>query len=190
MQKIASALIGASVAVAAVTAFAPSTNALTLNGHSCTNGTVTGTISCEGAFDGNNSNQNLNGLFGFDWGSEVLKAEEDNGFMDGDLDIDFTTGETSGTWDLSGFDFGLYDQLMFVVKGGTTFSAYLWDGVSTSGTWNTLGIVNKSGNTPGLSHFSVYGVVGDGDTEDVPEPLATVGLLAIVGGAAVLRRRV
>lgn len=189
MQKIASTLIGASVAVAAVAALAPGANALTLNGHSCTKGTVTGTVSCEGAFNGNNSNQDLDGLFGFDWGDEVLKAEGDNGFMDGDLDIDFTSGETSGTWDLSGFDLGLYDQLMFVVKGGTTFSAYLWDGVATSGTWNTLGIVNGGGKTPGLSHFSVYGIQGDGDTEDVPEPFATVGLLAIVGGAAMLRRR-
>lgn len=188
MQKLASKLIGASIAVAAVAALAPGASALTLNGHSCTDGTVTGTVSCEGAFDGNNSNQDLNGLFGYDWGDEILKAEDSNGFMDSVLDVS-GGGNTSGTWDLSGFDFGLYDQLMFVVKGGTTFSAYLWDGTSTSGTWDTLGIVNKSGNTPGISHFSVYGIEGDGSTEDVPEPLATVGLLAIVGGAAALRRR-
>lgn len=188
MRKTVTQLMGASIAIAAVAAMAPNAAALTLAGYNCNLGTVTGTTTCAGAYTGNDSNQDLNGLFGFDWGSELLKAEEENNFEDGALDIS-GGGNTSGTWSLAGFDFSAYDELMFVVKGGTTFSAYLWDGVTTSGTWNTLGIINNGGRNPGISHFAVYGVPGDEPPTEVPEPLATLGLVAVAGGLLTLRRQ-
>ncbi|TAF54966.1 MAG: hypothetical protein EAZ61_04860 [Oscillatoriales cyanobacterium] len=176
----------------AIAAPPPSGPTLLSPAYDCSLGIVSGTVDCEGAFAGNNSNQTIDTLFGIDWNdNEILKAEDSTGWFDGDLSIG-GGGATSGTWTLSQAFVDAYDSLMFVIKGGTSYSAYLWDGTSTSGTWNTNGIVNSAGRNPGISHFSVYGVActeNCGPDTDVPEPGLAIGLGAMALGAIKARKR-
>jgi hypothetical protein len=166
------------------------------SGYSCTLGTVTGTVACEGAFEGNNSNQDIDAgsespLFDITWGEEILKAESETGWNDGALSI-INGGATSGEWSLTQEFADAYESLMFVIKGGTSYSAYLWDGKSTSGTWNTIGIINNANQNPGISHFSVYGVActsNCGPDTDIPEPGLAIALGAMALGAIKARKQ-
>jgi hypothetical protein len=184
------------VAPKAIAAPPPPGPTLLSPGYDCSLGVVTGTVDCAGAFEGNNSNQDIDGgpespLFGINWGEEILKAETETGWNDSSLSIG-GGGANSGSWSLTQDFVDAYDSLMFVIKGGTSYSAYLWDGVSIAGTWNTDGIINNSGNNPGISHFSVYGVACTSDCEpntDVPEPGLAIALGAMALGAIKARKR-
>lgn len=202
MTKQFSTLIGSSlIAMGVMAAIAGNASAASLIPGTvlCATSNVTGTTDCEGAFEGNNSNQDLDGLFDKLW-------EKDNPHASGEIKVDGTSGTTedgfltissadsealSGTWSLSQSFIDTYDHAMFVVKGGDSFSAYLWNGLETSGTWNTLGVEKGNGEPgPGLSHFSVYGIKGDDDdNESVPEPAAMAGLMAIGAGIVINRRK-
>ncbi len=90
-----------------------------------------------------------------------------------------TGGGTSGGWTLTGVD---TSNLMVVLKGGNSFSAYELNG-ATSGDWNTLGLEKGNGEPgPGLSHFTVY------EAEPVPEPLTILGSATALGIGGLLKR--
>ena len=192
MKNFATKLVGASIVTAvAVAASTGSAAALTSGAVACANGTVTGTTECEGVFTGNNSNQDLIGLFDLDWGTEALKVDGSSGTA-GPLTITNDGDEKAGTWELEQSFVDMYDEIMFVVKGGPSFSAYLWDGLATSGTWDTFGVQKGSGKAaPGHSHFSVYGVnaTDEPPPASVPAPAAMLGLVAVGAGIVIKRRK-
>ena len=166
---------------------------------------MTVSTQCSGYYDGNDSNQDLNGLFGTDW-TEAAKINivdaDENGFSDTDgpfvngiLTIDgpsTTDAGLSGTWSVTGWSG--FTKAMIVIKAGNSFSAYLMDLAYKSGTWSTAGVdcVGNSCNQPGLSHFTLYKVTGDsgtgGDGGEVPLPAAAWFLLTGVAGLGAMRR--
>ncbi|WP_204141902.1 PEP-CTERM sorting domain-containing protein [Halomicronema sp. CCY15110] len=193
MKKQLSLLAASSLlAAGALAVSAIDASALDLTGNvTCSTSNLVGSSACEGAFEGNNSNQDLDGLFGIaDWGNELFKLEN-GATSNGPLTVT-PAGGTSGNWSITQSYLDGIDDLMFVIKGGPTFSAYLWDGLTTSGTWNTDGIEKGNGTAgPGLSHFSIYSVprTTEPPVETVPEPAAMAGLLAVGAGIVVNRRK-
>jgi len=181
---VPSVLAAAGIAVAS-SAFAPA-QALTPSGNLCSTSDLSGSVACEGTFDGNDSNQDLGGLFGVDAWSELFKVDSDSGTNGG---LEVTGGGTSGGWSLTGIDFNT-SNIMVVLKGGPSFSAYLLDG-ATSGSWNTDGVVNGGGNPgPGLSHVTVYQAPKPvQDPEAVPEPLTILGSATALGIGGLLKRQ-
>ncbi|MFP4122824.1 PEP-CTERM sorting domain-containing protein [Coleofasciculus sp.] len=181
---VPSVLAAASVVVAS-SAFSPAQAALTSLSNSCSTSDLSGSVACEGAFKGNDSNQVLDGLFGVDAWSELFKVDSDSGVDDG---LTVTGGGTSGGWSLTGIDFST-TNIMVALKGGNSFSAYKLDGV-ISGNWNTDGLVNGGGGHPGLSHFTVYQAPKPvTDPEAVPEPLTILGSATALGIGGLLKRQ-
>lgn len=150
---------------------------------------------CEGAFLGNNSNQNfeneINGLFGTT-GTWVESAKaEGNSWSDNGLTITSGQGASTGTFTVS----GLPSTAVFVIKASNCFSAYYFTGVAdpTTGSFDTGAAGLRSGqgnncdggNTPGISHLSVY----TGGMSNVPVPAAAWLLIGGLGGLGALRMR-
>lgn len=93
-------------------------------------------------------------------------------------------------------------DLVFLIKGGSgggSNALYLFEGIDLSGQMSgagsaTIKLVNNGGQTPRLSHLSLFGRLSDdfpgGGGGDIPLP-ATVWLLAagLVGLGAIRRRR-
>ncbi|AFZ54828.1 PEP motif putative anchor domain protein [Cyanobacterium aponinum PCC 10605] len=146
-------------------------NALTLaiaNTTMCSLSDLDVSIACEGAFAGNNENQDLSGLFNVSNWTQYAKVDGDSGTSNG---LTVNGGGTSSTWSLTGIDFNSFD-IMAILKGGPTFSAYLLDSAGLN--WNTDGILKgnyKPG--PGLSHFTIY--TSAKTPQPVPEPLTILG---------------
>jgi len=182
---VPSVLAAAGIAVVS-SAFSPAQAALTSLSNSCSTSDLSGSVACEGTFDGNDANQDLGGLFGVDAWSQLFKVDNDSGVDDG---LTVTGGGTSGGWSLTGVDFNT-SNIMVVLKGGPSFSSYLLDG-ATSGTWNTDGVVNGGGQSgPGLSHFTVYQAPKPvTDPEAVPEPLTILGSATALGIGGLLKRQ-
>lgn len=181
---VPSVLAAAGIAVAS-SAFSPA-QALTRLSNSCSTSNLSGSVACEGTFDGNDANQDLGGLFGVDAWSQLFKVDNDSGTNGG---LNVTGGGTSGGWSLTGIDFNT-SNIMVVLKGGPSFSSYLLDG-ATSGSWNTDGVVKGNGRPgPGLSHFTVYQAPKPvQDPQDVPEPLTILGSATALGIGGLLKRQ-
>ncbi|MGI3213290.1 hypothetical protein ACROSR_19575 [Roseovarius tibetensis] len=82
---------------------------------------------CEGAFSGNDSNTDLNGIFGISGWMEIVKVDAPD-TSDSGNGVALTVngnGGTSGTWSVDSW--GGFTTVMGVLKGGPTFSAYLLD---------------------------------------------------------------
>lgn len=166
---------------------------------SCTLSAFSGVTSCEGPFSGNNSNQSLDGLFDINWESGSFVSGEikvDNGSKGSTGGFSFKSAKDqdkqSGTWELDKSITDKYQYGMFVVKAGNSFSSYFWDGLSTTGVWDTLGVTPNNGGSPDLSHFSFYGFgqrVVEPPTPTIPEPATVIGLLAVGGGIVASRRK-
>lgn len=182
---VPSVLAAAGVAIAS-SAFSPAQAALTSLSHPCDVSDVSGSVACEGAFSGNDSNQDLGGIFGVDAWSELFKVDSDSGVDDG---LTVTGGGTSGGWSLTGINFNT-SNIMVVLKGADSFSSYLLDD-ATSGSWNTDGLVKPNGRPgPGLSHFTVYQAPKPvQDPEAVPEPLTILGSATALGIGGLLKRQ-
>jgi len=127
------------------------------------------------------------GIFGHDdWD---FLAKDDNPGGDVDNGLSYTIGETSsgmdGTWSWDG---PLYDEMVLVLKQGSTFAAYLFEDATDilSGEWMTTETAFGK-NAGGLSHMSIYGRMVE--MSKVPAPAAGFLLIAGLGGLAALRRR-
>ncbi|PFG11455.1 MULTISPECIES: PEP-CTERM sorting domain-containing protein [unclassified Marinobacter] len=97
---------------------------------------------------------------------------------------------TTGTWTLAwsaadGNDLPISIDLIASVKGSTQYSFYLFEDLtfdtnpnSGTGTFSTISLQNNGGNTPGLSHISIFGREVVVPPVVVPEPttLALLGL--------------
>lgn len=144
--------------------------------HDCALSDFTGTSECAGTFEGNDDATGLNDevLFGIsDW-VELAKVDAQSGTVTNFITVGAPSSGTQ-TWGFDGtFDPFSFANLTFVLKGGPTFSAYLWDGIATSGTFDTDGILTGGGGAgPDLSHFTLYG----SNSEPVPEP-SSLALIA------------
>ncbi|MEQ9357019.1 PEP-CTERM sorting domain-containing protein [Coleofasciculus chthonoplastes] len=186
LSYLVPSVIAATGIAVASSAFSPAQAALTSLSNSCSNSDLSGSVACEGTFDGNDANQDLGGLFGVDAWSQLFKVDNDSGTNGG---LNVTGGGTSGGWSLTGIDFNT-SNIMVVLKGGNSFSSYLLDGV-TSGSWNTDGVVKGNGRPgPGLSHFTVYQAPKPvQDPQDVPEPLTILGSATALGIGGLLKRQ-
>lgn len=158
---------------------------------------------CAGAFSGNDSNTDLDGLFDLNGWSPIVKVDGSSGVETGNgVTLSVFLGDggdtRSGSWSVS--DWGGYKTVMAVLKGGPTFSVYELDtAAGTEGTWTTGGIRTGNGNgIPGLSHMTLYQTGGKvGVYEGEPDsgeigvaPLPAAGWLMLAGfGALVALRR-
>ncbi len=210
MKKHLSLLIGASLL--AISAVAVSADSASAKGNgknsekqkpktstvaaSCALSAFSGVSSCEDPISGNNSNQNLDGLFDINWESGSFISEEikiDNGSGGSNKGFSFSGNKQVGTWELDASLADKYQYGMFVVKAGNSFASYFWDGLSTIGTWDTKGVIPNGGGSPDLSHFSFYGfgqrLPEEPPVPTIPEPAAMAGLLAVGAGIVVTRRK-
>ncbi len=141
---------------------------------------------CAGAFDGNDSNQDLSGLFSkADW-TELVKVNIEGGETENTqngVKLSLTAGNEF-TWEVA--DWMGYNPVMAVVKAGDYFSAFLLDtSLGTKGAGNTFSIVvGKKLNNPDISHLTLYNTPAV-----VPLPAAGWLLLMGLGGLGVASRR-
>jgi len=155
----------------------PSASALTMTGTSCLPGSLTLTQSCEGIFSGNDSGNGVDAIHTSDtlfnltgWHIiEKVDIDDNSDNVDGGLGLaitfDMVGDMTKGGWSVTGYSG--YDPVMFILKAGPTYSAFLADLTVLSGDWNTLSNLDGSGAIgPDLSHFSIY------STSVVPIPAA------------------
>lgn len=168
---------------------------------SCSTANVTTSTDCDGEIGGNdqdsyggggitnvndpdgNAGNGMSGIFGISTWSEIARINAP-GTSDGILSMTYAGDNKSGTWSVSSWA-GIA-QAMLVVKGADGFIAYLMDLSATSGSWNTLGLVNNGGKQPEISHLSLYTTSGPAP---IPLPAAGFLLLGALGGLAALRRR-
>jgi hypothetical protein len=149
----------------------------------CSNATFA-YLDCAGAFAGNDKGAqgtgltNLNSLFGSGWS---FAGDDSSGT------VNFTSGgdgtqSGSATTNLTGFG-------AIAVKAGNSYSLYTVANLA-SFNWNTLGVtpVGKKGNTPALSHLSVY-TKKVNPPRDIPEPATLVGLVVAAGVGTRLKRK-
>ena len=173
---------------------------------------------CAGVFSGNDSGSKgtgpsgLQSAFGGTW---QLLAKDDNPGMGGTdsgmvagLDATFSLtesysgGATSGSWSLSwaGSDLPLEMSIAAVLKAGSFWAGYLFEDelfqvspASGSGSWE-IQFLNKGGNIPDISHFSLY--YGNVATPPPPPPpsVAEPAGIALLGlglfGLYFARRRI
>lgn len=96
----------------------------------------------------------------------------------GELTIDYDSGNTSGSWSTE------EAVSLISVKAGNDYALYWIDPALLEGLWDTSGVGDKS-----VSHISTWTVSGDPGSE-VPEP-GTMALLGIglIGLAGISRKR-
>lgn len=191
MNKLLISALGVSTLTIASLAVSTSAQALSFVNPNlgCNVSNLGGASSCLGIYSGNNSNQNLDGLFGYDWGGEI-KVNNSFGtttFNGITLNVTSNGSKSSGTWSLSGISLNNYN-VMAVLKGGNSFTAYLLN--SLNGTWNNNDILKGNGQRgAGLSHFSIYISAKTTPPQPVPEPLTILGTGLALGLGGLFKSR-
>ena len=143
---------------------------------------------------GNDSTSSINALGGsFDVGAWTLldKTDDSATQIEGvtfTISANAAAGEFTLSWDSTGTPgLPLIMDFVFVDKAATNYGAYLFEDelftsnpLTGTGTFN-ISWTNNGGNTPNLSHISIYGHAVQ--STDVPEPatlsLIGLGLLAL-----------
>jgi hypothetical protein len=148
-----------------------------------------------GEFGGNESESDVNALPGIGDPFILLdKSDEDAGSAFGGVTFTLTAdqGSTTGDWLLSWEQTGLPGlpllmDFVFVAKASAGWSAYLFESISftsdpTSGSGTfTISWLNGGGETPALSHASIYGRAGT--IIDIPSGVPEPGMLVLFGTA-------
>lgn len=143
-------------------------------------------LNCAGSFLGNDKGaqgsglSNLNTLFGEGWSFAGDNEDGLVSFTDGGDGIQLGSAST----ELSGFG-------AIAIKAGNSYSLYTVNDLATFD-WGTAGVAKVGkGNTPGLSHLSVYRQASSEPpvSREVPEPSLLLGLMGIVGVSKRLRRK-
>jgi hypothetical protein len=116
---------------------------------------------------------------------------------DGSNDVTAENGSTLGSW--SAMLDNVYSTIAVSLKSSTSYSTYLFTGVTTaelSGLFDTAGTsINQRGNAQALSHMTIayYNAPTpeEPEAESVPEPGMVMGLLAMttVGIGSLKSRR-
>lgn len=91
-------------------------------------------------------------------------------------------GSSAGTWTYTGIE----ELYLLTVKASTEFSIFNIAGLTT-GPWTTVGLVNGGGNTPDISHVTVWKLVGG--TTRIPEPSTLALMLIGLSGLMLAGRR-
>ena len=159
-------------------------SAIILTSTACIPGSVSGATACQGIYSGNDSPATVANFFGNATGWDfLLKLDSSSGTETA------TTGEslnvTGNNWTLSGV--AASTDVMFILKGGPTFSAFLMAPGTTGGTFDMLSALKGNGRPgPGLSHWSVYTTMAS-----VPLPASglLLGFVLAVGGLVARRRQ-
>jgi PEP-CTERM motif len=144
-------------------------------------------VQCQDGDDNNDPYPGDLTAFGVTW--TAIDKDDQPGIVDGN---DPDTGELeslfnwtadpgdeplSGDWFLDSSLWDTFDRLVIVLKAGNGFATFELEVDDLSGEWITA---------QGLSHASLYGIIGDGT---VPEP-GTLGLLGLgLLGIGLARRR-
>ncbi len=173
---------------------------LSATGMSCNVANFTGTTDCEGIYNGNDSNTitDQTQLFGKTGWTERFKVDDSSGTT-GPLQVklDNPGDDGAGSWELSeDFKFDDYESVMFVLKGGNSFSSYLSDSQTMAGDWDNDDLLKGNGRRgAGLSHLTVWTTgTGNGGNDEptptpVPEPAALLGLGSVALASRFLRRK-
>ena len=184
-------LVPMAIAATAIAIAQPVTSAqaATMGGSGlCTNVDSSFFTDCAGSFGGNDKGNkgtaldNLNSLYGAGW-SFAGDSDSDNV-----VSVMFGEDDTAGTATTS-----LSGAGAIAVKAGNSYSLYRVNDLA-SFSWSTAGVtpVGKKGNTPGLSHISVYKSPFDSapeQSQEVPEPGLLLGLVGIAGVGARLKKK-
>lgn len=177
------ALVSATTAAIAIfQAVAPSAQAAVLGTGNTTCANVGFSFKdCAGYFDGNDKQgdsglANLNSLFGRDW---IFVGDSDSNSPA----VSFTSGGTNST--TGSAKTNLTGAGAIAIKAGNSYALYTIDDLA-SFDWSTAGVktVGRKGNTPELSHISLYRQahpIQPPVTKEVPEPSMLLGLVGLVG---------
>ncbi|PZO58640.1 MAG: hypothetical protein DCF15_04785 [Phormidesmis priestleyi] len=187
IKQLALIALATTAATLAPSAFDAAQAATLGTGTTCAKATFA-YMDCAGAFAGNDKGAqgtaltNLNTLFGSGWS---LRGDSEVGGI-----VSFLSGGTSTTSGVA--KTSLTGPGAIAVKAGNSYSLYTVNNLATFN-WNTLGVtpVGKKGNTPNLSHISVYARAVNPPTtpRHIPEPGMLLGLVAIAGAGVRLKQK-
>lgn len=127
------------------------------------------------------------GLFDHqDWSFLTKVNTGDNGGTTEGTDIGLTldpdTGGSPGNWTVDPGTLSIYERIVIVLKQGSTWAAYLYEGDIPEGGSFSSAAFDQSG---GLSHFTIYA----GPMAPIPLPAAGFLMLGALGGLGVAARR-
>jgi len=172
-------------------AFAGGAQAAILSGTECEVTSVSGATQCAGIFSGNDKAKDLDGLFGYTDFVEVLKLDSSSGTeAGGGIELTVVNSGKTQTWAVD--TYAGIDPVVFVLKGGPTYSAFDMDLSVLSGTWDNQSMLKGNDKRgAGLSHWTIYSATDPSNPGPGPMPapdpipLPAAGWL-LIGGAGAL----